>query len=101
MNKQYIFKAPNKINTHIRQIRPNCNNLDLKASEILAIYAPFITDTTVTFEYKIPSIKDFTHRVKTIANEYPYFVYEKNNKIVGYAYASKYNSREAYKFSVD
>lgn len=34
------------------------------AKELLAIYAPYVTDTTITFEYDIPSISEFTNRIK-------------------------------------
>jgi phosphinothricin acetyltransferase len=101
MNKINIFEAPKKLDTHILHIEQYSNNIQDVAKEILEIYAPFITNTTVTFEYKIPSLQDFTNRIISIANEYPYLVYEKDGKILGYAYASKYHIREAYKFSVD
>ncbi|OJF76076.1 MAG: hypothetical protein BKP49_09420 [Treponema sp. CETP13] len=77
-------------------------NIDSNDSkQILDIYTPFVTDTTVTFEYKVPTLQEFTQRIISISNKFPYLVYEKNNVILGYAYASKYNEREAYKFTVD
>lgn len=71
------------------------------AQAILDIYAPYITNTTVTFEYQVPSLEAFTKRIDTISKEYPYLVWEEDGKILGYAYGSKYAEREAYRFSTD
>ncbi len=71
------------------------------AARILEIYAPYITDTVISFEYAVPSQADFTERVKSIASQYPYLVYERGGVILGYAYASAYSSRAAYDYTVD
>jgi len=71
------------------------------AAEILKIYAPYITDNSVSFETEIPTIEAFTERMENIINNYPYFVYEVDGRIAGYVYASKHRERAAYKYSVD
>ena len=71
------------------------------SEEILKIYAPYIRDTTISFETEIPTTKEFTSRVEKISSVYPYLVYLIDNKIVGYAYASKHAERAAYRFGVD
>ncbi|MGI6669822.1 MAG: GNAT family N-acetyltransferase [Acetivibrionales bacterium] len=68
---------------------------------VLKIYAPYITNTAVTFEYKIPTIAEFKERMADIQKYYPWLVCEIDNKIAGYAYASRFGEREAYKWSVD
>ena len=65
--------------------------------DILEIYAPFVTDTAITFEYMVPSIEEFTKRTKGIMCEYPYLVAEIDGRIVGYCYASAFHGREAYR----
>ena len=71
------------------------------SESILNIYAPYITDTAVSFETEIPAIGDFSARIAKIAEEYPFVVYEMNGKIIGYAYASRHRERAAYRFDVD
>ncbi|HFZ6998336.1 TPA: N-acetyltransferase family protein [Streptococcus agalactiae] len=71
------------------------------AKELLAIYAPYVTDTTITFEYDIPSISEFTNRIKNISKSFPYLVAEENGKILGYAYASTYYARAAYDWTYE
>lgn len=71
------------------------------SDSILQIYAPYITDTVITFEYQVPTITEFRERMTKIQRKYPWLVCEINNDIVGYAYASCFNEREAYDWSVD
>lgn len=71
------------------------------AYDILNIYAPYITDTCVTFEIEVPSFTDFENRIENIMNQYPFLVYEQDGIIAGYAYASKHAERAAYLYSVD
>jgi len=71
------------------------------ARDILNIYGYYIENTINTFELEIPSIEDFTSRIKTISSNYPYLVYEIDNKIVGYAYATKHQERAAYQYNVE
>lgn len=69
--------------------------------DMLEIYAPFVENTAVSFEYKVPSIDEFRNRVRDIQKRYPWIVCEIDNNIVGYAYASPFNKREAYDWSAD
>ena len=71
------------------------------AEAILNIYTPFITDTSITFETEVPSLIEFTERIESYKNYYPYLVCEIDNDVAGYAYASKHRERTVYRFSVD
>lgn len=63
--------------------------------EILGIYSEYIRNTTVTFEYVVPSEEDFAERIREILEKYPYLVYEENGEISGYAYAHQFMVRAA------
>lgn len=71
------------------------------AADILAIYSPYVTDTTISFETTVPSAEEFSKRIENIQNDYPYWVCEIEGKVVGYAYATQHRERAAYKYSVD
>lgn len=71
------------------------------AADILAIYAPYVTGTTATFETSVPTEEEFSKRIEKIQNDYPYLVCEVDGKVVGYAYASRHRERAAYRFSVE
>lgn len=71
------------------------------ATRLLEIYAPYVKDTFITFEYDVPTLEDFTNRIRTISARYPYLVAVVNGQIEGYAYASAFKSRAAYDWSVE
>lgn len=71
------------------------------AAELLKIYAPYVTDTAITFEYDVPTLEDFEGRIAHTLEKYPYFVVELNGEIVGYAYASAFHPRAAYGWAAE
>ena len=64
--------------------------------EILSIYAPYVENTTVSFEYDVPCQKTFLQRFSDITAQFPWLVWEEDGRILGYAYASPPYSRAAY-----
>lgn len=66
---------------------------------ILEIYAPFILETSVTFEETVPDEASFWKRMQDIMAELPFLVCEIDGRIAGYAYASGYRSRASYRWS--
>ena len=83
------------MNYKIRQVQLS------DAEQILKVYAPFITDTCISFEYVVPSVEEFPQRIAGISAEYPYIVLEEDDEIVGYAYAHRYLERVAYSWDVE
>ena len=71
------------------------------ANALLNIYAPYVEHTAITFEYDVPTVKDFTARIDNILKKYPYLVAIEENEILGYAYASAFKGRAAYDWSVE
>ena len=76
------------------KIRLATNN---DAHDILSVYSYYILNSPMTFEYIVPSIFEFEHRIDNV--NYPYLVCEIDNKIVGFAYASAHMSRPAYSWN--
>lgn len=71
------------------------------AKAIRKIYAPYVSDTAVSFEYEVPSVEEFQKRINKTLKEYPYLVIIDQNEIKGYAYAGAFYEREAYKHSAE
>ena len=71
------------------------------AEELLSIYAPYVRDTAVSFEYDVPSLSEFQNRIRNISSILPYIKAVEKNEILGYAYANKFKSRKAYDWSVE
>jgi len=77
------------------------NVVENDAKKLLELYAPYVRDTAITFEYDIPSENEFRKRIENITKDYPYLCAEKDGEILGYAYASSFKERAAYKWSVE
>ena len=71
------------------------------AEALVAIYAPYILKTAITYEYEIPSAAEFARRIETYSAKYPYLVAALNGIPVGYAYACPLGSRPAFDWSVE
>lgn len=71
------------------------------AEELLKIYAPYVINTAISFEYDVPSVQEFKERIQSITQKYPYLVLCENDEIIGYVYASTFHARKAYDTSVE
>ena len=64
--------------------------------QILDIYAPYVRNTAISFEYEVPSLESFTARFSGITAQFPWLVWEENGQILGYAYGSAPFERAAF-----
>lgn len=69
--------------------------------QILEIYAPYILDTAVSFEYTVPSLDAFTQRFLSVTAQFPWLVWEENGSILGYAYGSAPFERAAFQWCAE
>ena len=68
---------------------------------ILEIYAPYVTGTTITFEYDVPTQAEFLARFQAITRDFPWLVWEEEGDILGYAYACRPFERTAYSWCAE
>lgn len=71
------------------------------APRLLEIYAPYVRETAITFECETPTAEEFEGRIASTLKAYPYLVAEEEERIVGYAYASPFHDRAAYRWSAE
>lgn len=71
------------------------------AEALLHIYAPYVTDTAISFEYEVPALDAFRGRIEQVQKQFPYLVAESDGQIVGYAYATPFKPRAAYDWAVE
>lgn len=71
------------------------------AAAICAIYNPHVTSTIVTFEESPVSAAEMRSRIEETTRRWPWLVLERDGDIAGYAYATAWKSRSAYRFSVE
>ena len=66
------------------------------AGRLLKIYSYYVENTAISFEYVAPSLDEFSKRISSTLEKYPYIVLEDDGLIRGYAYAGAFHSRAAY-----
>jgi L-amino acid N-acyltransferase YncA len=71
------------------------------ASACAAIYAPYVTDTPVTFETVPPGPEEMAERITAAVRNHAWVVLEDEGRVVGYAYAGPFKSRAAYRWSCE
>lgn len=73
------------------------------AAELLAIYAPYVSGTTISFELEVPSVSEFAERIRLKSDHYSYIVAEDadDGSLAGYAYCDTLRSRPAYQWAAE
>jgi phosphinothricin acetyltransferase len=72
------------------------------AEAIVGIYNHYVANTTITFEELPVSAEEMRRRIDVIqAAGLPWLVLEEAEQLLGYAYASKWKERSAYRYSVE
>lgn len=71
------------------------------AVRIAEIYNYFIANTVISFEEEDVTAEVMAQRMTDVTQKYPWLVYEDQGEIVGYAYASPWKTRAAYRHSVE
>lgn len=71
------------------------------AEELLKIYAPYVQNTAITFEYNVPGIAEFKSRIMNTLKKYPYLKAVRDGEIIGYAYLGEFKERDAYIHSAE
>ncbi len=73
------------------------------AGELLAIYAPYVRQTSITFEYDVPSVEEFAGRIAQTLERFPYLVARDSatGAALGYAYVGTFHARPAYDWAVE
>ncbi len=71
------------------------------AEACATIYAPYVTDTAISFESDPPLPAEMAQRIATAMRTYAWVVLEDHGRVVGYAYGGPFMSRAAYRWSCD
>lgn len=71
------------------------------SAALLEIYAPYVRNTSITFETDVPDEKAFAERISHYLSFCPWLVAEVDGVVAGYAYAARHRERVAYQWSVE
>lgn len=79
----------------IRLARPD------DTAAIATIYAPYVTDTVISFEMVPPDEAEMAQRLAKTLARFPWLVAMCDGDVAGYAYAGQHRERAAYQWSAD
>ena len=71
------------------------------AARCAEIYAPFVTESWVSFELDPPDVAEMGRRIAAYSESHAWLVADVDGKVAGYAYGSPHRPREAYATSAD
>ncbi len=71
------------------------------AHAIAAIYNYYVRETIVSLELQAVSVAHMRERITQGVAQYPWLALEQAGTLLGYAYASQWNSREGYRLCVE
>ena len=79
-------------------IRP-CKTAD--AAVIAAIYNSYVRDTVITFEETPVGADEMARRITETTARFPWLAWDDGGTVIGWAYATAWKARSAYRFSVE
>jgi phosphinothricin acetyltransferase len=72
---------------------------------VAALYAPYVRDTAITFEYEVPDAAEFGRRIETVLKLAPWLLAVESGPggetLLGYAYGGTWRTRVAYRWVVE
>lgn len=71
------------------------------AAALLAIYAPYVEHTAVSFELDPPTVEQFAARIRKSLDGWTWLVAEVDGQCAGYAYGTRHRERPAYSRTVE
>lgn len=71
------------------------------AAACAAIYAPYVTDTTISFEASPPFPEEMAARIEAAQRNHAWVVLADAGRVSGYAYAGPFKARAAYRWSCE
>jgi phosphinothricin acetyltransferase len=75
---------------------------DADAEAVAAIYAHHVLNGTATYDIDPPSVEETLAKIRHIAAAgWPFIVAELDGEVAGYAYATQYRDRPAYRFACE
>lgn len=74
----------------LREARPE------DAPALLEIYGPIVEQTAISFELEVPAVGEIRRRLEIALADFGAFVALRENRVVGFAWATTFRAREAY-----
>jgi phosphinothricin acetyltransferase len=74
---------------------------DADAAAICAIYNYYVENTAITFDEAPVAAETMAEHIREVTARFPWFVWEAEGEVLGYAYLHQWKERRAYRFSAE
>jgi L-amino acid N-acyltransferase YncA len=71
------------------------------AGACAALYAPYVRDTPISLEERVPTADELADRIETTTRTHPWLVAHDGEALLGYAYATRHRERACYRWAAD
>jgi phosphinothricin acetyltransferase len=72
------------------------------AAAVQSIYAYHVLHGTASYDVEAPSVEQMTEKIRwVLAEGWPFLIAIRDGEVVGYAYATQFRDRAAYKFTCE
>jgi L-amino acid N-acyltransferase YncA len=71
------------------------------AAACAAIYAPYVTDSAISFETEPPDAAEMADRIAAATARHAWLVGEEDGRVIGYAYGGPFRARAAYRWAAE
>jgi len=71
------------------------------AAAVAAIYNHYVATTIISFEEHAVAPDEMAQRIRDVTASLPWLVHEEDGRVTGYAYATRWRVRSAYRFSAE
>jgi phosphinothricin acetyltransferase len=71
------------------------------AAQVAAIYNHYVANSTISFEEHAVAASEMAKRIVDVGSRLPWYIFERDGAVIGYAYATPWRVRSAYRFSVE
>ena len=71
------------------------------AAAIASLYAPYVEESAVSFETSPPDAEEMRRRIEAGGGLHPWLVAEEEGVVIGYASATAFRARPAYRYTVE
>jgi L-amino acid N-acyltransferase YncA len=91
-------RKTDRMPTSIGLVRPASTQ---DAAACVAIYRPYVRDTTISWEIEVPTVDEMGARISAARDTHEWLVLERHDQIVGFAYAHSLRRLPSYQWSAE
>jgi L-amino acid N-acyltransferase YncA len=71
------------------------------AAACVAIYRPYVLDTTISWEIEVPSVDEMAARIDSAREAHEWLVLQRDDQIIGFAYAHALRRLPSHQWSAE